>query len=92
MGILAPSADERGRDVQVTADALTVALMDGRCISVPLVWFPRLLDATPDQRAHWEPACAGYVIHWPDLDEDQARLGLGRSRLPAVLNFGDLFA
>ncbi len=51
MGILAPSADERVCDVQIGPDTLTVALMDGRSISVPLAWFPRLLDATPEQRA-----------------------------------------
>lgn len=78
MGILAASADERVRDVQVSADTLTVALMDGRSISVPLAWFPRLLDATPEQRAHWEPAGAGYGIHWPDLDEDLSTEGLLR--------------
>lgn len=49
MGMLAPSADERVRDVQISTDTLTVALMDGRSISVPRAWFPRLLDATPDQ-------------------------------------------
>jgi hypothetical protein len=76
MGILAPSADERVRDVQVDTDTLTVALMDGRTISVPLAWFPRLLDATPDQRIRWEPAGAGYGIHWPDLDEDLSTEGL----------------
>lgn len=69
MGILAPSADERVCDVQIGPDTLTVALMDGRSISVPLAWFPRLLDATPEQRA-LEPAGASYGTHWPDLDED----------------------
>ena len=44
--------------VRIDADTLTVALMDGRTISVPLAWFPRLLDATPAQRARWEPASA----------------------------------
>ena len=78
MGILAPSADERVHDVKVSADTLTVALMDGRSISVPLAWFPRLLDATPEQRARWEPAGAGYGIHWPDLDEDLSTEGLLR--------------
>lgn len=78
MGILAPSADERVLDVQVGAETLTVALMDGRSISVPLAWFPRLLDATPEQRARWEPAGAGYGIHWPDLDEDLSTEGLLR--------------
>ena len=72
MGILAPSADVRVRDVQVSADTLTVAL------SVPLAWFPRLLDATPEQRARWEPAGAGFGIHWPDLDEDLSTEGLLR--------------
>ena len=52
--------------------------MDGRSISVPLAWFPRLLSATPEQRARWEPAGAGYGIHWPDLDEDLSTEGLLR--------------
>jgi hypothetical protein len=78
MGILAPSADERVRDVRIEADTLSVALMDGRTISVPLAWFPRLLDATPAQRANWEIAGAGYGIHWPDLDEDLSTEGLLR--------------
>lgn len=68
----------RVRDVQVSADTLTVALMDGRSISVPLAWFPRLLSATPEQRARWEPAGAGYGIHWPELDEDLSTEGLLR--------------
>ena len=76
MGILAPSADERVRDVRIDADTLSVGLMDGRTISVPLAWFPRLLDATPTQRARWEPAGPGYGIHWPDLDEDVSTEGL----------------
>jgi hypothetical protein len=78
MGNLAPSADERVQDVKVSADTLTVALMDGRSISVPLAWFPRLLDATPEQRARWELAGAGYGIHWPDVDEDLSTEGLLR--------------
>jgi hypothetical protein len=78
MGILAPSADERVRDVRVDADTLSVDLMDGRTISVPLAWFPRLLDATPAQRARWEPAGAGYGVHWPDVDEDVSTEGLLR--------------
>jgi hypothetical protein len=71
-------SDERVQDVQVGTDTLTVALMDGRTISVPLAWFPRLLDATPEQRARWELAGAGYGIHWPDLDEDLGTEGLLR--------------
>jgi hypothetical protein len=71
-------SDERVQDVQVGTDTLTVALMDGRTISVPLAWLPRLLDATPEQRARWELAGAGYGIHWPDLDEDLGTEGLLR--------------
>lgn len=80
---LAPGADGRVRDVQVGADTLTVALMDGRSITAPLARFPRLLDATPEQRARWEPASAGYRIHWPDLDEDLSTEGLLRG-VPAA--------
>ena len=68
----------RVRAVQVSADTLTVALMDGRSISVPFAWYSRLLDATPERRARWEPAGAGYGIHWPDLDEDLSTEGLLR--------------
>jgi hypothetical protein len=64
------SADEQVRGIRVSVDTLTVALMNGRSIVVPLVWFPRLLGASPEQRARWEPAGAGYGIHWPDLAED----------------------
>ena len=78
MGILSPQSDERVRDVRVTGDTLSVALMDGRTIQVPLAWYPRLLDATPDQLARWEKSAAGYGIHWPDLDEDLSTEGLLR--------------
>ena len=76
MGILALSADERVRDVRVSEDTLTVDLMDGRTISVPLVWYPRLLSGTPKQRSSWKVCAAGYGIHWPDLDEDLSTEGL----------------
>jgi hypothetical protein len=64
------------RNVTVTDDELAVALMDGRTISVPLAWYPRLLNATPGQREKWEIAGAGYGIHWPDIDEDLSVEGL----------------
>jgi hypothetical protein len=66
----ADTADIRVRDVTSNDDELSVALMDGRTISVPLAWYPRLADATAEQRAHWQKAGAGYGIHWPDIDED----------------------
>lgn len=78
MGILAPAADERVKDVSFTDDTLSVDLMDGRTITVPLAFYPRLLDATPEQRRHWETCGAGYGIHWPDVDEDLSTEGLLR--------------
>ena len=72
----AEGADIRVRDVTVSEDELTVALMDGRTISVPLAWYPRLAAGTPEQRARWELAGAGYSIHWPELDEDLSTEGL----------------
>ena len=69
-------ADIRVRAVAVSEDELTVALMDGRTITVPLAWYPRLAAATPEKRAHWEMAGAGYGIHWPELDEDLSTEGL----------------
>lgn len=78
MGVLALAADERVADVKVTADALSVSLKDGRIISVPLAWYPRLLHAKPKQRNNWKVAGGGYGIHWPDLDEDLSTEGLLR--------------
>lgn len=78
MGISAPAADERVKNVEVTEDTLAVALMDGRTISVPLVWYPRLLDASEAQRKNWRIAGGGYGIHWPDVDEDLSTEGLLR--------------
>ena len=56
--------------VTITDDALTVELSDGRSISVPLAWFPRLLHATPEERDHWRFIGKGHGIHWEDIDED----------------------
>jgi Protein of unknown function (DUF2442) len=69
---------ERVRDVRFTEDTLAVDLVDGRTIIVPLVWYPRLLDATEEQRGHWKLSGAGYGIHWPDVDEDLSTEGLLR--------------
>lgn len=78
MGILAVRADERVRDVSFTEDSFTVELMDGRAITTPLAWFPRLLHASPEQRQNWQISGAGYGIHWPDIDEDLSTEGLLR--------------
>ena len=78
MGILAANADERVAEVRFTEDELSVTLMDGRTISVPLAWYPRLLSASPSQRENWQLSAAGYGIHWPDIDEDLSTEGLLR--------------
>lgn len=78
MSTSAASAGERVKDVQLTEDSVSVDLFDGRTITVPLAWYPRLLHATPAQRANWEIAGGGYGIHWPDIDEDLSTEGLLR--------------
>ncbi len=60
----------RAQHITVTDDTLTVDLLDGRTIAVPLVWYPRLLHATPTERQHWRFIGQGEGIHWPLLDED----------------------
>ena len=78
MGILALAADERVADVKFSDDSLIVSLMDGRTISVPLAWYPRLLNASEAARKNWKVAGGGYGIHWPDIDEDLSTEGLLR--------------
>ena len=73
-------ADIRVLDVQVSREELSVKLMDGRRIVVPLSWYPRLAAASDEQLAHWQVAGAGYGIHWPDLDEDVSTEGLLRGQ------------
>ena len=62
--------------VTATEDTLTADLTDGRTISVPLAWYPRLLHATPEERDNWEFFADAHHIHWPDLDEDISVEGL----------------
>ena len=78
MSSSAPVVDARAKQVQVSADELAVLLADGRRISVPLAWYPRLLHATPEQLNNFELLGDGYGIHWPDLDEDLSVAGLLR--------------
>ena len=63
-------------DVTVTDDTLQVELADGRTVSVPLAWYPRLVHAAPEERDNWELIGGGQGIHWPDLDEDVSVEGL----------------
>ena len=64
------------QDVAVTKDTLRVDLSDGRTISVPLAWFPRLVHASPAERNHWRLIGKGTGIHWEDIDEDISVEGL----------------
>ena len=66
----------RAVKVSVSDDALSADLDDGRTITVPLAWYPRLLHATPEERGHWRIIGGGEGIHWPDLDEDISVAGL----------------
>jgi Protein of unknown function (DUF2442) len=70
MGILAVEVESLAVDVDCTDDLLHVILADGREISAPLVWFPRLQKATPEQRKNWRLIGGGIGIHWEDVDED----------------------
>ncbi len=63
-------------DLRFEKDALVVLLSDGRALSVPLSWYPRLAHATPAERDHWRLISEGKGIHWPDLDEDISVEGL----------------
>jgi Protein of unknown function (DUF2442) len=64
--------------VELTDDELIVTLADGRAMSAPLVWFPRLLNASAEQRKRWQLIGGGEGIHWPELDEDLSIAGLLR--------------
>jgi len=66
------------KDVYFTEDTLSVDMVDGRTITVPLAWYPRLLHATPEQRQNWQISGGGFGIHWPDIDEDLSTEGLLR--------------
>jgi hypothetical protein len=65
-------------DVYFTRDDMSVDLRDGRTITVPLAWYPRLLNATSKQRKNWRIAGGGYGIHWPEIDEDLSTEGMLR--------------
>ena len=66
----------RATNVTITDDTLLVDLEDGRTISVPIGWYPRLAQGTPEERQNFQISGAGYGIHWPDLDEDIGIEGL----------------
>jgi hypothetical protein len=66
----------RAMAVACSDDELRVSLTDGRCLSVPMAWFPRLAHASPAQRADYELLGDGQGIHWPGVDEDVSVMGL----------------
>jgi Protein of unknown function (DUF2442) len=69
--------------VSVTDDTLTLELADGRTISAPLAWYPRLLHGTAEERSRWRLIGQGRGIHWPDLDEDISIISLLAGRRSA---------
>jgi hypothetical protein len=81
--LAAEKKEPRARSVAVTEESLTVDLVDGRTIIVPLVWYPRLWHGTPKERNHIEIFGDGAYLHWPDLDEDLTVAGL-LAGLPSV--------
>ena len=78
INILPIQTDIRVNNVSIQEDYFSVELMDGRIITVPLAWFPRLLKATPEQLQKWEICGGGYGIHWEEIDEDISTEGLLR--------------
>ena len=71
-----PRAGERITGVSVSEDALTIDLLDGRSLTVPLAWYPRLLHATDIQRQNFRVIGGGFVINWPEVDEHLSSQGL----------------
>ena len=76
--MLTSEGHEQITEVRVTDDELVVALADGRTLSVPLVWYPSLLNASDAQRSDWELIGDGEGVHWPQIDEDLSAEGLLR--------------
>ena len=73
---IAVRTEAKIKDIEVTEDSITAFLIDGRVISVPLVWSWRLSDATPEQRANYEIIGDGEGVRWPDIDEDVSVEGM----------------
>jgi hypothetical protein len=76
MSTSALRAGERATAVRFSETTLSVDLVDGRTITVPIAWYPRLLGATAVQRANWQFTGGGFGIHWPEIDEDLSTEGL----------------
>jgi hypothetical protein len=86
MSISEPKAGERVTGVRLSDDSLTIDLLDGRTITVPLAWYPRLADATEAQRNNFRIIGGGYIVNWPDIDEHLSAQGLiAGAPAPAVV-------
>ena len=85
MSTLAADVNPRATDVRIVDDKLAVTLADGRTLTVPLGWFPRLVKATREQRARWQLIGAGEGIHWPEIDEDISVAGLLRGERDSTI-------
>ena len=78
MSILERASEPLAIGLEVTDDELIVSLADGRKLSVPIVWYPRLANASPLQRRNWKVTGPGVGFHWPDVDEDLSVEGMLR--------------
>lgn len=76
MNTLSAKYEDAATNVFFAADSVCFELADGRSVSAPLVWFPRLLNASNEQRQRWELIGRGSGVHWPDVDEDISIPGL----------------
>ncbi|TAL70576.1 MAG: DUF2442 domain-containing protein [Bacteroidetes bacterium] len=76
MNTLVNKTDTRIKSVDFKDESIVVGLMDGRIISVPLIFYPRLFNASIKQRKNWKISGGGFGIHWPDIDEDLNSEGL----------------
>lgn len=88
--VIVDTSHPKAVDIMITDDTLTVDLEDGRTISVPIGWFPRLAYGSPEERANFQISGAGRGIHWPDLDEDIGIEGLllGKRSTESAASFG----
>ena len=71
-------------DIHFTVDQMSVRLSDGRVLTIPLAWYPKLASATEDQRERWELIGRGVGIHWPEIDEDLSVRGMLEGRRAGV--------
>lgn len=76
MSIAVKTQEARIKHISIHKESIVAELIDGRTISVPLVWSWRLSEATPKQRANWEISGDGQGVHWPDIDEDISAEGM----------------